>query len=193
MASDPHAISEPELSSGPDEVEMPRPTIAPLTLSLGLAMLAVGVITSPAFLVVGAGIIIAGLGLWIANLLPGRGHVHEPLVPRAQRPATVSGRPSTVEHLQVGHAWLPPTVADGGSPDLGRGMGRNRRRPGDAHTGPGLRALERPRYLVSGESAGGHGLARRRSDDRCRAGAISPVALAAGESSFMPSCRWYSA
>jgi hypothetical protein len=102
MASDRHMISEPELSSGPDELKMPRATIAPLTLSLGLAMLAVGVITSPAFLIVGAGIIVAGLGLWIANLLPGRGHVHEPLVPLAQRPLTVSGRPSTVEHLRSG-------------------------------------------------------------------------------------------
>jgi hypothetical protein len=102
MASDPHMISEPHISSDPDELEMPRATIAPLTLSLGLAMVAVGVITSPAFLIVGASIVVVGLGLWIANLLPGRGHVHEPLVPLAQRPLTVSGRPSTVEHLRSG-------------------------------------------------------------------------------------------
>ena len=74
MSSDPHRIFEPQLASGPDELEMPRPTIAPLTLSLGLAMLAVGVIASPAFLIVGTAIILVGLGLWVANLLPGRGH-----------------------------------------------------------------------------------------------------------------------
>ena len=56
MASDPPMNSETQLSSHPDELEMPRATIAPLTLSLGLAMLAVGVITSPAFLIVGAAI-----------------------------------------------------------------------------------------------------------------------------------------
>jgi hypothetical protein len=102
MASDPQAILGPGPSSLPDEVEMPRATIAPLTLSLGLAMLAIGVIAGPVFLIVGVGIIIAGLGLWIANLLPGRGHVREPLVDRAQRPSVVPGRPSTVEHLQSG-------------------------------------------------------------------------------------------
>ena len=102
MASDPHMISETQLSSNPDEIAMPRATIAPLTLSLGLAMLAVGVITSPAFLIVGAAIIVAGLGLWIANLLPGRGHVHEPLVPLSRRPRVVSGQLSAVEHLREG-------------------------------------------------------------------------------------------
>ena len=33
---------------------MPRPTVAPMVLALGLALLAAGVATSPAFLVVGA-------------------------------------------------------------------------------------------------------------------------------------------
>ena len=60
MARDPHMISEPHISSDPDELEMPRATIAPLTLSLGLAMVAVGVITSPAFLIVGASIVVVG-------------------------------------------------------------------------------------------------------------------------------------
>lgn len=81
---------------------MPQATIAPLTLSLGLAMIAVGVITSPAFLIVGAGVIIAGLSLWIGSLLPGRGHLHEPFVPVGQRPKLVLGRPLTVEHLHMG-------------------------------------------------------------------------------------------
>ena len=122
------------------ELEMPRPTIAPLTLSLGLAMLAVGVITSPAFLVVGAGIIVAGLGLWIANLLPGRGHIHEPFVPLARRPRPVSGQPfdrgtsasRACPATASGCRWrfTPSRPASGG----------DRWRPGDAHTGPGLRA-----------------------------------------------------
>jgi hypothetical protein len=102
MADDPQAISKPPLFSGSDELEMPRATIAPLTLSLGLAILAVGVITSPAFLIVGGLIGITGLGLWITSLLPGRGHVHESFVSVEQRPRIVTGRPSTVEHMHVG-------------------------------------------------------------------------------------------
>jgi hypothetical protein len=102
MASDPQGISGTECSSDLDELTMPRATIAPLTLALGLAMLAVGVITSLAFLIVGAVIIIGGLSLWIASLLPGRGHVHEPHVASISRPVTILGRPSTVEHLRSG-------------------------------------------------------------------------------------------
>lgn len=102
MTSDSHEISKPGCSTGHDSVEMPQATIAPLTLSLGLTMVAVGVITNLAFLIVGVGIIITGLGLWIANLLPGCGHVHEPLVPLGERPSVVTGRLSTVQHLEVG-------------------------------------------------------------------------------------------
>ncbi len=102
MASNSHIISDLQTSSGSDELEMPRATIAPLTLSLGLAMMAVGVITSPAFLIVGAAIIVAGLGLWVASLLPGRGHVHEPLAPLSRRPSAASPQPSAVEHLREG-------------------------------------------------------------------------------------------
>ena len=104
MTGDSQGISGSESSSSLNELEMPRPTIAPLTLSLGLAMLAVGVITSWAFLIVGAVIITAGLGLWIASLLPGRGHVREPRISPAYAPAIISARPSTVEHL---HAGMP--------------------------------------------------------------------------------------
>jgi hypothetical protein len=102
MASDSPATLASDPASGRDEVAMPKATIAPLTLSLGLAMLAMGVITSPAFLVVGGAIIVAGLGLWITNLLPGRGHFHEPLVPTDQRAQAVLVRPLTVDHLQAG-------------------------------------------------------------------------------------------
>jgi hypothetical protein len=102
MGSDPRALSEPDLTAGAAGVELPEATIAPMMLSLGLAMLAIGVITSPVFLVVGAGIMIIALGLWIANLLPGRGHVHEPLVPQAKRPLMIRGQPLTVEHLRSG-------------------------------------------------------------------------------------------
>jgi hypothetical protein len=99
MASD---TSEPAISVHEAEIEMPRATIAPLILSLGIAMVAVGTITSPAFLVVGGVIGIAGLGVWIAHLQPGHGRSHERFVPASQRPSMISSRPLSVEHLQSG-------------------------------------------------------------------------------------------
>jgi len=102
MASEPHGVHESGAETGHDAVEMPRPTVAPMVLSLGVALLAAGVITSPAFLVVGAIILTVGLGLWIPELLPGRGHVHEPLSPPEKRPAPVRGEPGKVEQLRAG-------------------------------------------------------------------------------------------
>lgn len=102
MVHDTRAFSEPRALSASDQIEMPRTTIAPLTLSLGVAMVAMGIITSPAFLMVGVAIAIVGLGLWISSLLPGRGHLHEPLVPVDQRPRTITSRPETVTHLVRG-------------------------------------------------------------------------------------------
>jgi uncharacterized membrane protein YagU involved in acid resistance len=85
-----------------DSVEMPRPTAAPLVLSVGLLLLAVGAVVSVAFMVVGGGLFLIGLGLWIGQLLPGRGHVHEPLAAPALQPAIVPGVPGKVEQLRAG-------------------------------------------------------------------------------------------
>jgi hypothetical protein len=81
---------------------MPRPTAAPLVLALGLALLAAGVPFGVGFLVTGAFVVIAGLSLWIGQLLPGVGHVHESLVEPARRPEPVTGRPGRVERLGPG-------------------------------------------------------------------------------------------
>src|SRR5271163_3413406 len=102
MVRDAQAFSESRVLSTSNQIEMPRATIAPLTLSLGLAMVAMGAITSSAFLIVGLAIAIVGLGLWVSSLLPGRGHVHEPFVPLDQRPRTITSRPATVTHLVRG-------------------------------------------------------------------------------------------
>src|SRR5262249_44478893 len=53
-------------------------------------------------LVVGLIVLASGLGLWVAELLPGRGHCAEPLVEPARRPAPVTARPGTVEQLRTG-------------------------------------------------------------------------------------------
>ena len=80
---------------------MPRPTAAPLVLALGITLLAAGVALGTGFLVVGAVVVVAGLSIWIVQLLPGRGHVHESLVEPA-RPQPVTAVPGGVEHLRPG-------------------------------------------------------------------------------------------
>jgi hypothetical protein len=90
-ASDPHA-----------QVEMPRPTIAPMLLSLGLILAAGGAILGLPFLLVGLVIFVIGLGLWIASLLPGRGHVHEEVTAQDCRERTIATTRPLVEQLTQG-------------------------------------------------------------------------------------------
>src|SRR5262245_51624804 len=104
MASEPRAPSQPEGLAGPDSVQMPRPTAAPLILALGLALVAAGVALGLAFFAVGAAVFVAGLSIWIGQLLPGRGHVHESLAEPARRPRPVRGAPGGVERLEQGMA-----------------------------------------------------------------------------------------
>src|SRR5437868_7131550 len=95
--------AETPTPSGPDDsVELPRPTAWPLVLSLGVALAAAGVVTGPAFLLVGPVVCVAGLVGWSGELMPGAGHVHEPLAEPAHRPRPVTGAPGTVERLQAG-------------------------------------------------------------------------------------------
>jgi hypothetical protein len=99
MSGDPGEISRDEPS---ETVEMPRPTAAPMVLAMGLALLAAGVATNVAFTVVGAVISVFGLGLWIAQMIPGRGEHHEPLVDPSQRPRPVTARVDGVGRMQEG-------------------------------------------------------------------------------------------
>ena len=70
---------------------MPRPTVAPMVLALGLALLAAGVAPAPLSWSWGRSSCLRA-GLWIAQLIPGRGHVHEPLVEPSRRPAPGDGQ-----------------------------------------------------------------------------------------------------
>src|SRR3989304_1824754 len=81
---------------------MPKPTAAPLVLAVGIVLTAMGVATSLAFLPVGGVIFVVGLGMWIRQLLPGRGHELEPLVDPALRPQPVLPAGSEVERLERG-------------------------------------------------------------------------------------------
>jgi hypothetical protein len=89
-------------ANDPTTVEMPKPTVAPMVLSLSIALIAVGMATSFAFLAVGLVIFVAGLAMWISQLLPGRGHWHEPRVEPAKRPQPVIAAAGEVERLRVG-------------------------------------------------------------------------------------------
>jgi hypothetical protein len=84
------------------QVEMPSPTIAPMVLSLGLILSAGGAILGLPFLVVGLLIFVIGLSLWIASLLPGRGHVHETLTAEDRRERSIVTSRTVVEQLTQG-------------------------------------------------------------------------------------------
>jgi hypothetical protein len=102
MASESQATPPPPGPAVPDAVEMPRPTAAPLVLALGMVLIAAGVPFGLTFFVVGAVLVVAGLGLWIGQLLPGRGHVQESLAGPARPPLPVTGAPGRVEQLRPG-------------------------------------------------------------------------------------------
>lgn len=83
-------------------VELPRPTVAPMVLALGIALLAVGIVLGIAFMVVGATVLICGLGLWIIQLPEGRGEVHEAWVDVSRRPQPVKPKTGGVGQMQEG-------------------------------------------------------------------------------------------
>jgi hypothetical protein len=100
MASEPQTFPPPEGPAAAHAVEMPRPTAVPLVLALGMALLGAGVALGLLFLAVGALLVVTALSMWIVQLLPGRGHIHEPLT--GVRPMSVTGVPGGVEHLRLG-------------------------------------------------------------------------------------------
>jgi hypothetical protein len=83
-------------------VEMPRPNVWPMVLSLGIVLVAAGVALHVGFLVAGLVIFVAGLAGWIGQLLPGRGHHHEALVEPEQRAKPVIAAMGQVEQLHPG-------------------------------------------------------------------------------------------
>jgi hypothetical protein len=99
MASEPHGSPGTDHS---DSVEMPQPTVWPLVLAVGLLLTAAGVATSLALAATGGILFAFGLIGWVAQLLPGRGHFHESLVPPADRAQPPPVAAETVSHLVTG-------------------------------------------------------------------------------------------
>ncbi len=90
-------------SGGSSEHErMPGPTAAPIVLAAGLALAALGLATSLAITVVGGVVTVIGIGIWLSELMPGRGHVPIALVEPARRPTPIVPRLGTVETLVPG-------------------------------------------------------------------------------------------
>ena len=104
MTSSIVSSSDRQDPAGRESVEMPRATAWPIVLALGITLLGAGLATSLALSVVGAVLFVFGLGGWIGDLLPGRGHRHEPLVELALRPQPVVEKPGTVDQLRPGMA-----------------------------------------------------------------------------------------
>jgi hypothetical protein len=102
MANTPETVSQPDAPDRQNAVEMPRPTAAPLVLSLGVVLLAAGAALGLTFIVVGALVMATGLGMWVTALLPGRGHFHEPRVEPARRPTPITGEREKVEQMRPG-------------------------------------------------------------------------------------------
>jgi len=96
MSNEPHSTDEPTV------VELPEPTIAPMVLALGITLMAAGVATSLTFLFVGLSLFAIGLGMWISQLLPGRGHYHEPLIEAALRSQAVNVAVGGVDQMRQG-------------------------------------------------------------------------------------------
>ena len=78
---------------------MPRPTVAPLVVGVGTTLLLAGFALGAAISVVGALILVVGMGAWIGSLLPGRGHMAEAV---AGGPSPITARAGTVERLEQG-------------------------------------------------------------------------------------------
>jgi hypothetical protein len=104
MTNSMESTSDPHDRAGPEMVEVPESTAWPIVLALGITLLGAGLVTNLTLSVVGAALFVIALGGWIGQLLPGRGHRHEPMVEPPLRPRSVIAQPGMVEQLRPGVA-----------------------------------------------------------------------------------------
>jgi hypothetical protein len=93
---------ESQTMAEPSGMEMPRPTIWPMVLALGLMLLAAGLLTNLVFSVLGAILSVVGLGGWIGQFAPGAGTHREALAPEGSRPTPVRPSAAKVAYLAPG-------------------------------------------------------------------------------------------
>lgn len=97
-------MSEPNLAEHgePTTVEMPKPTAWPMVLATGAALVAAGLVTSYVISLVGFVLLLTAVAGWVGELIPGKGHVEEPLAPMDQRAKPVEPSAKTVVLLRPG-------------------------------------------------------------------------------------------
>jgi hypothetical protein len=96
MSSDSKQLEQQETA-----IEVPRPTAAPIVVSLGLALCGAGLVMGLILLGVGTAMLLVGLGMWLRQLLPGRGHVQE-VIPAPVSPPSAARPVQGVEKLVAG-------------------------------------------------------------------------------------------
>jgi hypothetical protein len=72
--------------AAPETVLMPAPTVWPMVLALGVALVAGGLVTDTLYCALGGLLIAVGCAGWVGQLLPGHGEVEEPVSPVRARP-----------------------------------------------------------------------------------------------------------
>jgi hypothetical protein len=112
VTSDPISQTSDEALPAAGEVELPKSTIAPLVVMLGISLMAAGTMLGLSMIIVGAVLFVVALVIWMANLFPGRGHSAIPLtaatVPAIQ---AVSGEVERIPGSPPGtRAQLPAVV-----------------------------------------------------------------------------------
>jgi hypothetical protein len=100
--NEPSRKDEPPSAADDSSVEMPRPTVWPMVLALGLMLLAAGLLTNRLFSVLGAVMSVAGLAGWIGQLAPGAGACRERLAPEESRSAPIRPARVRVAHVKPG-------------------------------------------------------------------------------------------
>ena len=92
----------------PEHVNLPRPTVWPITLALGLTLLAAGLMTNHKVSWVGAVLAVVGSVGWFLQVLPRDRHVEVPVAPTPVPIATSRRRVARLAAAEVPHrARLP--------------------------------------------------------------------------------------
>jgi len=92
----------------PEHVNLPRPTVWPITLALGLTLLAAGLMTNHKVSWVGAVLAVVGSVGWFLQVLPRDRHVEVPIAPTPVPIATSRRRVARLAAAEVPHrARLP--------------------------------------------------------------------------------------
>ena len=86
----------------PSHIDLPAPTVWPMVTAFGLALMAAGLVTNLAVSATGFIVAFTGAVGWWRDVLPEEKHDSVPVVPLAERAASVPPAPAGVEYLHFG-------------------------------------------------------------------------------------------